>query len=458
MSGKEFLSISSLIHRKSTECPVCFITYNDSVNIPRLMPCGNEVCSICLDFILNSSLSCPICREQLKGKTLESFPVSRFLQDFIVNNREQICGDSYRVPPKLTKNYFGWCKLHSGSYQFRCVFHKMWLCSACIESEHSKCTVISVNQFMSKVKPRFFKTLNEKFDEYKRNILKCNEEMDKNRKSVSNLNAKASEIRARLKNTVFSVRTRNSKAINIMKENKQRKIRRSTRLIVKRLENERLVTLAISKRIELSNLKPIQDKIIKLQRNMMSISNQVKETMLNTNRITRVRSDFEGNKLSDNLDEFFREINADCYILRISFRDGELQTINRFFKSLRICLGNISRSNDSYKIIEVKKELIDFMSKISSMYVKIKNNNNDISEDKRYENQLFYCQHLSFIIKILKNLKQIKRDLVSDAPNNLVINKYNKRKINTLLKIDGLISKSEKISSCLSKIISYGPI
>ena len=41
------------------ECPVCMEIYTD----PKLLPCSHTLCKVCLDgVVINSSISCPVCR------------------------------------------------------------------------------------------------------------------------------------------------------------------------------------------------------------------------------------------------------------------------------------------------------------------------------------------------------------------------------------------------------------
>ena len=49
----------------SFECPICMIEFDREKHIPKLLKCGDTICTICLNDIFKRGKECPICRTKI---------------------------------------------------------------------------------------------------------------------------------------------------------------------------------------------------------------------------------------------------------------------------------------------------------------------------------------------------------------------------------------------------------
>ncbi|XP_063852574.1 uncharacterized protein LOC135095589 isoform X2 [Scylla paramamosain] len=66
------------------DCPVCFITFDDTLRRPRTLPCGHTLCSPCIDGLKQQdAVTCPTCRASHAVPGAGHFPISYITEDFI---------------------------------------------------------------------------------------------------------------------------------------------------------------------------------------------------------------------------------------------------------------------------------------------------------------------------------------------------------------------------------------
>ena len=51
--------------KKSLECPVCYLEFNNELQLPKVLNCGHNVCSNCCQHLFRQNkLICPICKQE----------------------------------------------------------------------------------------------------------------------------------------------------------------------------------------------------------------------------------------------------------------------------------------------------------------------------------------------------------------------------------------------------------
>jgi len=49
--------------KKSLECPVCYLEFNNELQLPKILKCGHNMCSKCCEYLLiEGKITCPICK------------------------------------------------------------------------------------------------------------------------------------------------------------------------------------------------------------------------------------------------------------------------------------------------------------------------------------------------------------------------------------------------------------
>ena len=97
----------------SFECPICMIEFDNKIKIPKLLKCGDTICSICLNDIFGREKVCPICRTKIdedieilrtnmyaynaKNKIICEYCLKEFDANFNSENVPKVlkCGDTF---------------------------------------------------------------------------------------------------------------------------------------------------------------------------------------------------------------------------------------------------------------------------------------------------------------------------------------------------------------------------
>lgn len=146
-------------------CKTCNDDFDDSSRRPRVLPCGHTCCSHCINAcIKNGSLNCPGCKKVHKVKLAEDLPPNIYLEEILAKtleqNKHEDEEDKENVPTnklksKNSKNVVkkdvakfnaGTCPEHDSCLlDNRCVSHKCWVCSECIEEDHpeNSCQIVT---------------------------------------------------------------------------------------------------------------------------------------------------------------------------------------------------------------------------------------------------------------------------------------------------------------------------
>lgn len=82
------------------QCCICCINYDDTIHVPRQLPCQHNLCSICLPYMvkkINNSeyIECPTCREKTH-KSLHEIPKSLVLMQLVEATKGQDVQSSIR--------------------------------------------------------------------------------------------------------------------------------------------------------------------------------------------------------------------------------------------------------------------------------------------------------------------------------------------------------------------------
>ena len=139
--------------KKTLECPVCLCNFDQFHRQPRVVPCGNNVCTSCLQIILGMSKKCPMCNEKLGGN-LKSYPINLFLkevtnlsQENLMNTIKKVGKNKVEEGEENRETCAGFCSIHKNlQLQLRCMVHKKWICSYCLKDKHSTCRVKTVSE------------------------------------------------------------------------------------------------------------------------------------------------------------------------------------------------------------------------------------------------------------------------------------------------------------------------
>ena len=207
------------LSRKMLECPVCW-SFFDKHHVPRVMQCGNNICSPCLQrVLLTPNKKCPICKEFLE-EPFTAYPINRFLRDVASsslsrNNSCCIILDDDNVDSNVTigkigndeKFTAGHCRLHKDlQLQLRCMNHKKWICCYCLNEKHSKCitkTVTEAIQECKKEAEKFYDTtlisLDRKIISYDNRIDRINRELNNFKNKLRDLKRKKEDKEDKVK-------------------------------------------------------------------------------------------------------------------------------------------------------------------------------------------------------------------------------------------------------------------
>ncbi|KAK8371715.1 hypothetical protein O3P69_018965 [Scylla paramamosain] len=81
------------------DCPICHITFDDTLRRPRTLPCGHTLCTPCINELKEQgAVKCPICRASHAVPEMGQFPISYITEGFIKRLR-----GSASLPPKPGK-------------------------------------------------------------------------------------------------------------------------------------------------------------------------------------------------------------------------------------------------------------------------------------------------------------------------------------------------------------------
>lgn len=103
-------------------CPICYFTYNDSSNTPKILECGHTLCSECLDKILLQNFEqkkCPLDKRLFSRYllTVSDFPVNYALKNLTTNSTS---------PDKV-------CQIHNKALKYVCLQDTIGVCTDCVQ-------------------------------------------------------------------------------------------------------------------------------------------------------------------------------------------------------------------------------------------------------------------------------------------------------------------------------------
>ena len=110
------------------ECVVCFSPYDSGEHRPLCLPCGHSVCQDCVSAMSSGGRAflCPSCRVEIRGKTVEDFPVN-----FSLIGRTAECQAAKEEQKKEVP--MAVCDMHpSKKVKFHCAVCEADFCSKCV--------------------------------------------------------------------------------------------------------------------------------------------------------------------------------------------------------------------------------------------------------------------------------------------------------------------------------------
>ncbi len=133
-----------------TKCYTCEVLFDDMKNIPRLLPCSDTLCQLCIQKSVSISpnhLKCPVCKmEHVVSKgTIESFPQNKYVLHII-----NLLNKS-RLEPQQTEIgdiVLARCKEHNRELGLYCneVSCKKPICQKCFLGYHRTHSIIDIDE------------------------------------------------------------------------------------------------------------------------------------------------------------------------------------------------------------------------------------------------------------------------------------------------------------------------
>lgn len=115
-------------------CPICYDTYDDQAQVPRILQCGHTFCQRCLmDLRTSNMLTCPTCRNLFSpdvNQLIKNFTILDFLSQKKAKEDIPTAKMSTCVKHKNKK-----CK-------YLCEDCQTSICSKCITSDHKGHNII----------------------------------------------------------------------------------------------------------------------------------------------------------------------------------------------------------------------------------------------------------------------------------------------------------------------------
>jgi len=88
------------------DCPICLLKFNRGENIPKIVPCGHTICSLCMGtiFAAKKERFCPLDRKSLDAEiTVETLPTNIILLQLLEEkpiSEFELC-PSHKEPAKM---------------------------------------------------------------------------------------------------------------------------------------------------------------------------------------------------------------------------------------------------------------------------------------------------------------------------------------------------------------------
>ena len=166
----------------TTECPVCYETFDIERTIPRLLPCSHTVCEKCLSELLRPGrgVICPQCRKRHGAENrVNGFPQNKYIVK-IMSNKAEFSGK------------FDVCRKHGRDLSLYCKDCKKEVCQLCLIQHHKSHDVVDERE---EVKDKT-KSIAEHVSNCKQNLWKvrkevrrkCKESIEKLEKGRANQN------------------------------------------------------------------------------------------------------------------------------------------------------------------------------------------------------------------------------------------------------------------------------
>ncbi|XP_064106680.1 uncharacterized protein LOC135215666 [Macrobrachium nipponense] len=180
------------------QCCVCKQNYSDWV-IPRSLPCGHSVCSVCISQIVLHRKSCPECRTPFQEDTAQDLPVNHSIQRLsrVLNFKGPDHDGNLQLEFPITFQHSrkqenaGKCPNHGLCMFFMCLRCLVPVCRNCLVQDHLdfpfgqcfiKPLVVAIEDILiswTRVTERYIEEAQLKHDEllYIQNILKMIEKI-----------------------------------------------------------------------------------------------------------------------------------------------------------------------------------------------------------------------------------------------------------------------------------------
>ena len=67
--------------KKSLECTVCYLEFNNELQLPKVLNCGHNVCAICCSHLFKENvIKCPICNKTSQYVDLDAITLNIFVK------------------------------------------------------------------------------------------------------------------------------------------------------------------------------------------------------------------------------------------------------------------------------------------------------------------------------------------------------------------------------------------
>ena len=121
----------------TTNCPVCYDTFDMEKIGPRILPCSHTTCERCMSELIRNDncVVCPQCRKKYKAENgVTEFPQNKYIFKLLQGRKES--------PPRL----FEMCKEHDRELSLYCKDStcESKLCQLCLLESHKNHNVVDL--------------------------------------------------------------------------------------------------------------------------------------------------------------------------------------------------------------------------------------------------------------------------------------------------------------------------
>jgi len=130
-----------IMNSDSCLCQICYLQYNDRMQLPKMLDCGHTLCSKCLYTIpqVNNCIQCPVCRKMMTPYA------------FLATNYTAL-----KLVEDMSKNQATMCRHYPGhKADFMCLFDKEKICLYCKAfGDHKEHDLLPLEEFQSSLKEK----------------------------------------------------------------------------------------------------------------------------------------------------------------------------------------------------------------------------------------------------------------------------------------------------------------